>query len=75
MPFAYILISTKPGSEIQVVDELEKLDHIKETYLVYSIYDVILKVEFADRVELSRIIIRKIRGIQGIESTMTLLIL
>jgi DNA-binding Lrp family transcriptional regulator len=75
MPFAYVLISVESGSEEQVVNELEKILHVKETYMVYGVYDLILKVEFDDRVELSRITIRKIRGIQGIESTMTLLIL
>jgi DNA-binding Lrp family transcriptional regulator len=75
MPFAYVMISTELGFEEQVLKELEKLPHIKETYMVYGIYDVITKVEFTDRVELSKIILRKIRGIQSIKSTMTLLIL
>ena len=75
MPFAYIMISTELGFVEQVVNELEMLPYIKETYVVYGIYDVITKVEFTDRVELSKIIIRKIRGIQNIKSTMTLLIL
>ena len=73
MPFAYVMVSTEIGSEKQVVKELETLPQIRETYMVYGIYDVITKVEFADRNELREIIIRKIRGIHGIKSTITLL--
>ena len=75
MPFAYIMINTELGFVEQVMNELEMLPQVKESYIVYGIYDVITKVEFSDRVELSRIILRKIRGLKGIRSTMTLLIL
>lgn len=73
MPFAYVMVSIEIGSEKQVVKDLETLPQIRETYMVYGIYDVIIKVEFADRNELREIIIRKIRGIHGIKSTITLL--
>ncbi len=73
MPFAYVMVSTEMGSEKQVVKDLETLPQIRETYMVYGIYDVISKVEFADRNELREIIIRKIRGIHGIKSTITLM--
>ena len=73
MPFAYVMVSTEIGSEKQVVKDLETLPQIRETYMVYGIYDVIIKVEFADRNELREIIIRKIRGIHGIKSTITLM--
>jgi len=73
MPFAYVMISTEIGSEEQVVTELKVLPQIRETYMVYGIYDVITKVEFVDRKELSEIIIKKIRGIHGIKNTITLM--
>ncbi len=73
MPFAYVMVSTEIGSEKQVVKDLETLPQIRETYMVYGIYDVITKVEFADRNELREIIIRKIRGIHGIKNTITLM--
>jgi len=73
MSFAYVMISTEIGSEEQVVTELKVLPQIRETYMVYGIYDVITKVEFVDRKELSEIIIKKIRGIHGIKNTITLM--
>ena len=73
MPFAYVMISTEIGSEERVVNDLKVLPQIRETYMVYGIYDVITKVEFANRKELSEIIIKKIRGIHGIKNTITLM--
>jgi len=75
MPSAYVMISTELGSEEQVFKALETLPQIKETYIVYGIYDLITKVEFADRQELSDIIIRKIRGTPGIKNTITLMVI
>jgi len=69
------MISTELGSEDQVVKALETLPQIKETYIVYGIYDLITRVEFADKQELSEIIIRKIRGTPGIRNTITLMVI
>ena len=75
MPSAYVMISTELGSEEQVVKALKTLPQIKETYIVYGIYDLITKVEFTDRQELNDIIIRKIRGTPGIRNTITLMVI
>jgi len=75
MPSAYVMISTELGTEEQVVKTLKTLPQIKETYVVYGIYDLITKVEFADRQELSDIIIRKIRGTPQIKNTITLMVI
>lgn len=75
MPSAYVMISTELGSEEKVVKALKTLPQIKETYIVYGIYDLITKVEFTDRQELNDIIIRKIRGTPGIRNTITLMVI
>ena len=75
MPSAYVMISTELGSEEQVFKALKTLPQIKETYIVYGIYDLITRVEFADRQELSDIIIRKIRGTPQIKNTITLMVI
>jgi len=75
MPSAYVMISTELGSEEQVVKALKTLPQIKETYIVYGIYDLITRVEFADKQELNEIIIRKIRGTPRIRNTITLMVI
>ena len=74
MPTAYVMISTELGSEEQVTKALEALPQVKETHTVYGIYDLITRVEYADKQELNEIIIRKIRGIPGIKNTITLMV-
>jgi len=74
MPSAYVMISTELGTEEQVTKALEAMPQIKETHTVYGIYDIITKVEYADRQELSELIIKKIRGIPGIRNTITLMV-
>ena len=75
MPSAYVMISTELGTEEQVVKTLKTLPQIKETYVVYGIYDLITKIEFADGQELSNLIIRKIRGTPQIKNTITLMVI
>jgi DNA-binding Lrp family transcriptional regulator len=75
MPSAYVMISTELGTEEQVVKALKTLPQIKETYIVYGIYDLITRVEFTDRQELNDIIIRKIRGTPRIRNTITLMVI
>jgi DNA-binding Lrp family transcriptional regulator len=74
MPTAYVMISTELGSEEQVTKALEALPQVKETHTVYGIYDLITRVEYTDKQELSEIIIRKIRGTPGIRNTITLMV-
>jgi len=72
---AYVMISTELGSEEQVVKNLKTIPQIKETYIVYGIYDLITRVEFVDKQELSEVIMRKIRGTPGIKNTITLMVI
>ncbi|PVX23907.1 MAG: AsnC family transcriptional regulator, partial [Candidatus Bathyarchaeum sp.] len=44
MPMAFVLINTEIGSESEVLDELKKIDAVKEAYMVYGVYDVVAKV-------------------------------
>ena len=74
MPSAYVMISTEPGTEEKVTKAMRELPSIKETHIVYGIYDLITRVEYADRQELSEIIKRKIRGTPGIKNTIMLML-
>ena len=45
MPTAFVLINTEIGSEEEVATELRKLEHVKESYVVYGVYDIVARVE------------------------------
>ncbi len=73
MPIAYVLISCELGSEKAIVDELKLIEGVKEVQPTYGIYDVIAKVEVQDEHKLREIITNKIRKMNQVRATITLL--
>lgn len=73
MTIAFVLVSTKNGREHEVLDELGGLAQIKESWLVYGDYDILLMVETEDIDELNELIVGKLRTIKSISATATLL--
>ena len=73
MPIAYVLISCELGSEIAIVDELKSIEGVKEVQPTYGIYDVIAKVEVQDEHKLREVITFKIRKMNQVRATITLL--
>lgn len=72
MPGAFVLVSSEVGKELQVLDELKKLQEIDEAYAVSGVYDVVVKVEESSMETLKDLINRRIKRIDGIESTITM---
>jgi DNA-binding Lrp family transcriptional regulator len=63
-----------PFSE-NVIEELKKIPEIEEFYRVQSIYDIIAKVNADSEDQLNEIVTRKVREIEGIKNTLTMIIL
>ncbi len=72
MPIGFILISTAPAKEHQVYNELLKIKEIIELHPLFGEYDLIAKVEAKDLEELGKIVVEKIRSIDGVADTKTL---
>ena len=73
MADAYVLINCEIGSEEKVISELKSVDGVTEVHGTFGAYDVLAKVE-SDQVEtLREIITWKIRKIDKIRSTLTLM--
>ena len=70
MPLAYIMISVESGSDEEVLEDLVKLEGIKEASLVYVIYDIVAKVE-VDKMDELKEVITKIRRL-NVRTTQTL---
>lgn len=70
-PGAYLLINVATGSELQVADDLRKVDGVSGVRVVTGLHDVIAYVE-ADSLEvLKQEIIEQIRKVPGIQRTIT----
>lgn len=74
MTSAFLLISCLIGFQNYVVSELKKLSEFVDIYRVDVMYDIIAKVNVNSEEELQEITISKIRKIEGIKSTLTLVI-
>ena len=74
MPSAFILINVEAGSEEQVIRELKTIDKIKAVYFVYGVYDIVAKVEAETQLGVKETITWKIRKIEKIRSTQTLMV-
>jgi len=75
MPVAIVLVNAEVGSEDEVVAELRKIGNVKESYEVYGVYDVVAKVEAESLDKLKEIITWKIRKLDKVRSTLTMLVI
>jgi DNA-binding Lrp family transcriptional regulator len=75
MPMAYVLINTEPKNMQDVVSTLEKLDAVVEIFPVYGVYDVVAKVQAETMEKLKDIVTWKVRSLDNVRSTITMLIL
>ena len=60
-------------SEVLKVSDLI-IDEVKEVYLVYGVYDAVVKVEAENMEELRKVITYKIRKMKKVMSTITMII-
>jgi len=73
MAEAYVLINCEIGSEEKVIEELKTIDGVNEVHGTFGAYDILANVE-SDQVEtLRETITWKIRKIDKIRSTLTLM--
>ena len=73
MAEAYILINCEFGSEEDVIAALKAVNGIKEVHGTFGAYDILAKIESAQVEDLRETITWKIRKIDKIRSTLTLM--
>jgi DNA-binding Lrp family transcriptional regulator len=75
MPCAYVLINVESGEEEKVLDQLKTLGFIEEAYVSYGVYDLIVKVKADSMEKLKEAVSHKIRSINQVISTLTLILM
>ncbi len=73
MAIAYILINCELGSEESIIEQLKNLDGVVEVHGTFGAYDILAKIESTTVEILREIITWKIRKIDQIRSTLTLM--
>ena len=72
---AFVLINAELGAETAVMNGLKMIEGVKETHMVYGIYDIITRVEAGTMEDLKNIISWKVRRLDRIRSTITMMVL
>jgi DNA-binding Lrp family transcriptional regulator len=75
MPKAFVLMNADLGSEDSIVNELKKLEGVKEVYQVYGVYDIIAQVEANTMERVKETITWKLRKLTGVKSTLTMIVM
>lgn len=71
---AFVLINAEIGAENEVLKALREVPEVKEAYMVYGVYDIIARVETETMQELKDTISWKIRRLDKVRSTLTMIV-
>ncbi|ADG91494.1 Lrp/AsnC ligand binding domain-containing protein [Thermosphaera aggregans] len=71
---AIVLIQTEIGAESKVLDELYKIPEVKEAYVVYGTYDVVVKIEAEALEKIREIVTNHVRRLPDIRTTVTMIV-
>jgi DNA-binding Lrp family transcriptional regulator len=72
---AFVFINVEPGSETEVLERLRQVPEVKESYLVYGMYDLVAKVETDAMDRLKEVITWKVRKLDKVRSTLTTVVM
>lgn len=74
MPEAIVLVNTDIGSEEEVLNKISTIEGVTEVYVVYGVYDLVVKVSASTTEELKDIISSRIRKLPNVRSTLTMIV-
>lgn len=75
MSTAFVLINTDLGEGSDVSATLKTIPEVKEVYGVYGVYDFVVRLEAGSMQELKDVITSKIRRLNHVRSTLTMIVL
>jgi len=80
VPTAYVLLNSDLGSDESIVNQVKQILDAEskvncEVQGVYGVYDIILKISADNAEELRTIITNKIRKINKVQSTLTMMVI
>lgn len=73
MASAYVLINTEIGGEEDVIAQLKNMKEVEEVSVVYGVYDIVAKITSDTMENLKEIITTKVRHLNKVRSTMTMI--
>ena len=74
MAAAFVLINAEIGAEVEVLSDLRPIPEVREAHLVYGVYDIIAIVETPTMQGLKDAVSFKIRRLDKVHSTVTMIV-
>ncbi|MFZ8839324.1 MAG: Lrp/AsnC family transcriptional regulator [Pyrobaculum sp.] len=71
---AVVFLNIDIGSEDKIMEQLVAIPEVKAVYFVYGPYDIVIKIEAPDIDKIRSVVREKVRKIEGIRSTTTLIV-
>jgi DNA-binding Lrp family transcriptional regulator len=68
----FVLCKLTPGKEQNAVTAIRSIDGVTEVYMVFGGWDMILAAEADTMDKLSNMIVSRVRGVDGVSATETL---
>jgi DNA-binding Lrp family transcriptional regulator len=80
LPTAFILLNSDLGSDQEIVSKIKEILNVEknlkyEVQGVYGIYDIVVKLQSDDADHLRSVITNKIRKIDKVQSTLTMMVI
>jgi DNA-binding Lrp family transcriptional regulator len=80
LPIAFILLNSDLGSDQEIVTKIKEILGVEkglkhEVQGVYGIYDIVVKLESDNADHLRSVITNKIRKIEKVQSTLTMMVI
>ena len=73
MSIAFIMVNTDLDVHDELCSQLRTIPGIIEANEVYGIYDIIIKIEFNNMEKLKETVSTRIRSLDGVKSTLTMI--
>jgi len=70
---AYVLIQTALGKALNVVEEVSKIEGVKNASAVTGAYDVVAVIEVDKVSDIAELVVNKIHRVDGVCNTQTLI--
>ena len=71
---AVVFLNIDIGSEDKIMEQLATIPEVKAVYFVYGPYDIVIKIEAPDIDKIRSVVRERVRKIDGIRSTTTLIV-
>ncbi|HDR53194.1 MAG TPA: Lrp/AsnC family transcriptional regulator [archaeon] len=74
MVLAYIMVRADAGKEREVVQKVKSLPEVKDAHIIYGEWDAIIKVEVKDVEAITAFVIDKLRKMDIVKLTSTMIV-